>query len=142
MAEQTQKSLKRIPVVRSLKLTGDGTSGVLLGRKCRNCGTYFMGAPVFCLKCSSAELDPVELSKQGILRTYTVIYVPPPGWQGQVPYILGSVELPEGVDVLSEVVDLPREAIKIGMKMEMVLTVGGKDAEGNQIMVYKWRPAK
>ena len=141
MAESAERTVKRIPVVRSLKLSPDGTTGVFLGRRCKNCGEYFMGAPIFCLKCSASDLEPVELSRQGVLRTYTVIYVPPPGWLGSVPYILGSVELPEGVDILTEVIDLPKEKIKIGMKMEMVLRVGGKDAEGNEIMVYKWRPA-
>ena len=141
MAESAEKTVKRIPVVRSLKLSPDGATGVFLGRHCKNCGEYFMGAPIFCLKCSASDFEPVELSRQGVLRTYTVIYVPPPGWLGSVPYILGSVELPEGVDILTEVIDLPKEKIKIGMKMEMVLKVGGKDAEGNEIMVYKWRPA-
>jgi len=83
----------------------------------------------------------VELGKQGILRTYTVIWVPPPGWQGSVPYILGSVELPEGPEVVSEVVDCPQEAISIGMPMELTLRVGGTDKKGDEIIVYKWRPA-
>ncbi len=142
MNEPETKSGKRIPVIKSLKLSEDGTRGVFLGKRCRNCGEYLFGSPVFCLNCSSSELEPVEFGQQGILRTYTVIYVPPPGWQGTVPYILGSVELPEGIEMLSEVIDLPKEAIKIGMKMEMVLKVGGKDNENNEIIVYKWRPAK
>jgi len=140
MDEKSEKPTKRIPVIRSLKLLDDGAKGIFMGSRCAKCGEYFMGKPMFCLKCSSAELAPLELGTKGALRTYTIIYVPPPGWQGQVPYILGAVELPEGIDILTEVIDCPKENVKIGMKMEMVLRVGGKDAEGNEIMVHKWKP--
>jgi len=133
---------KRIPVVKNLKLLGDGTQGVLMGIVCKSCGEYSVGSPAFCPKCSSDELEEVELSKEGILRTYTVIYVPPPGWNGDVPYTLGQVTLPEGPDVLTEVIDCPREEIKIGMKMELVVRVAGKDDEGNEIVVHKWRPVR
>ena len=142
MSETEEKSSQRIPVMSSnLRLSGDGTEGVLLGAVCKSCGEYFFGSPDFCLNCTSSELGEVELSRQGILRTYTVIWVPPPGWQGAVPYILGSVELPEGPEVVSEVVDCPQEAISIGMPMELTLRVGGTDKKGNEIVVYKWRPA-
>jgi len=141
MVEAGEKTPKRIPVMsRVLKLTGDGSDGVLLGVKCQSCSEYVFGTPTFCPKCMSPDLKAVELSKRGILRTFTVIWAPPPGWQGPVPYILGAVELPEGPDILSEVVDCPRESVKIGMPMELTLRVGGKDKEDNEIMVYKWRP--
>jgi uncharacterized OB-fold protein len=140
MTEAVQKTGKRVPVVHSLKLIGDGTKGIFTGRKCRKCGEYFVGAPVFCLNCSASDLEPGELSTQGILSTYTIIWTPPAGWQGAVPYILGSVHLPEGVEILTEVIDCPRENIKIGMKMELVLKSGGLDANGNEIMVHKWKP--
>lgn len=141
MNKPEQEATKRIPVMsRSLRLFGDGTDGVLLGKKCNSCGEYFFGAPGYCANCSSSDLVEVELSKRGVLRTYTVIWVAPPGWQGSVPYILGSVQLPEGPEILSEVLYCPQESIKMGMSMELALTVGGKDAEDNEIVVYKWKP--
>ncbi|MDD5190541.1 MAG: Zn-ribbon domain-containing OB-fold protein [Dehalococcoidales bacterium] len=140
--EATPKANKPIPVMRFLKLSEDAKTGVFLGKKCRTCGEFYVGFPIFCLKCSSTDLAPVELSKEGTLRTYTVIYTPPAGWQGAVPYTLGDVDLAEGVSLLAEVIDLPKEDIKIGMKMRMVLRIGGKDTEGNDIMVYKWQPVK
>jgi uncharacterized OB-fold protein len=142
MAEQDKTKLppKRVPVVRNLKLSEDGMRGVFIGKRCRNCREYLMGNPVLCLNCSSQEFDAIEFGTEGVLRTYTVIYVPPPGWKGDVPYILGSVELPEGVEVTTEVIDCPKEAIKVGMKMKLVMKVGGQDAEGNELIVHKWQP--
>ncbi len=140
MSEAEQKSTQRVPVSKRLKLWDDGTQGVLLGTVCKSCGVHFFGSPRFCLKCTSGDLQPVELSKEGILYTFTIVRVPPPGWQGSVPYILGAVKLPEGPSITSEVVDCPEEALKVGMPMELTLRVGGKDKEENEVVVYKWRP--
>ena len=135
---------KRIPVVPSrLKLLNEeGTEGVLLGARCRRCGEHFFGSVVFCQRCTSGDLEPVELSNRGSLYSYTIVRRPPDGWKGNVPYVLGQVELPEGPHVLSEVVDCPFEGLKVGMALELALVVGGEDAEGNEIVVYKWRQAK
>ncbi len=142
MSEAKKKSPQRIPVSsKKLRLSGDGLDGVLLGMKCNNCGEYFLSAPNFCANCTSDDLEEVELSKHGTLRSYTVVHTPPPGWQGNVPYILGSVELPEGPSIRSEVVDCPQQSLKVGMPVDMVLRVAGKDKEENEVVVYSWKPA-
>ena len=132
---------KRISVAPTrLKLINqEGTEGVLLGTRCRQCGEHFFGEVVFCQNCSSNQLEPVELSKQGTLYSYTVVRAPTPGWSGSVPYALGQVELPEGPHVISEVVDCAFEKLKVGAKLELALVVGDEDAEGHQLVVYKWR---
>ncbi len=141
MSTAEQKKPQRIPVSKDrLELLGDGTEGVLLGTKCKSCGAHFFGSRRFCVNCTSDEVEPVELSKQGTLSSYTVVWAAPGGWTGDVPYILGQVRLPEGVGILSEVVELPREDIKIGMPLELTLRVGGEDPDGNEVVVYKWRP--
>jgi len=140
MSQVEPETRQRVPVASSrLKLIGDGTEGVLLGRKCKDCGEYYFGAPRFCLKCTSAQLEPVELSRTGTLDTYTIVHQAPPGWLGPVPYILGVVSLPEGPRVTAEIVDCPQEAVKVGIPLELTLRVGGKSKDGNEIVVYKWR---
>ena len=103
------------------------------------CGEHFFGHVSFCQKCTSSDLEPVKLSKQGTLYSYTVVRVPPAGWQGTVPYALAQVELPEGPHVLSEVVECPFDQLKVGMKLELTLVVGGEDSQGNDVVVFKWR---
>ncbi len=141
-----------------LKLTtSDGTEGVLLGFRCRECRVHVFGPATFCQSCTSGRLEPVELSKRGVLYSYTIVRVPPAGWPGPVPYVLGQVELPEGIQVLAEVVDCPEEDLKIGMAVELALrpvkteppltppyqggergavVQGGDDG----VVVYKWKP--
>jgi uncharacterized OB-fold protein len=59
-----------------------------------------------------------------------------------VPYILGQVELPDGPQVLAELVDCKEEDLEIDMPVELTLrTVEGEEAESG-IVVYKWRPAR
>ena len=126
-----------------LKLTNkSGTKGVLLGLRCRDCGVTVFGAGAFCQDCSSDNLVSVEFGAHGILYSYTVVRVPPAGWPGPVPYILGQVQLPEGPQVLAEVVDCEETDLKIGMDVELALSTVQNGGSGPEKVVYKWRPAQ
>ena len=114
---------------------------MLLGSHCRSCGVYIFGPAVFCQACSSGDLEPVDLHSRGTLYSFTVVRVPPSGWPGPVPYILGQVELPEGPQVLAEVVDCEEEQLKIGMDVELTLQVVNPELGDTAKSVYKWRPA-
>ena len=124
-----------------LKLTDEaGSQGVLLGFRCRDCGIHVFGPATFCQGCTSPNLEGVELSRRGILYSFTIVRVPPAGWPGQIPYVLGQVDLPEGPQVLAEVIDCPYDQLKIGMDVELSLQpVKGED--NAEKVVYKWRPA-
>ena len=125
-----------------LRLTNEaGTEGVLLGFRCRDCGIHVFGPATFCQGCTSDQLESVALSLHGTLYSYTIVRVPPAGWPGPVPYILGQVELPEGPQVLAELVDCEKEDLSIGMAVALTLRpVPGEDS-GAERVVYKWRPA-
>ncbi len=141
MSTTEEKAPRRISVAeRQLRINHDGTEGVLLGRKCRECGEVFFAQPQYCLKCTSGNLEPIDLSGEGVVTTYTIVRQAPPGWQGEVPYLLATVRVPEGPGISSEVVDCPEEDLKVGMPVELTLRVGGTDKEANEIVVYKWRP--
>ena len=124
-----------------LKLTNDeGTQGVLVGTRCRDCQVYVFGPAVFCQACTSSGLETVELSKQGTLYSYTIVRVPPSGWPGPVPYLLGQVELPEGPQVLAEIIGCQEADLKIGMEVELALQPVMAESEESAKAVYKWRP--
>jgi uncharacterized OB-fold protein len=125
-----------------LKLTDDtGTKGVLLGFRCRDCGVHMFGSAIFCQACASSNLEPVEFQRGGTLYSYTIVRVPPSGWPGPVPYILGEIQLPEGPHVLAEIIECEEPELKIGMPMELALrAIAGAD-DGGEKIVYKWSPA-
>ena len=124
-----------------LRLTSDdGSEGILLGTRCGDCGIHVFGPATFCQACTSANLEPVELSSCGTLYSYTVVRVPPAGWPGPVPYVLGQVELREGPHVLAEVIDCRESDVRIGMEVELALRKVSPDGSEVDKVVYKWRP--
>lgn len=124
-----------------LKLNCDeGVTGVLIGFQCLECRVKVFGQATFCQSCASSNLEPIEFSTSGELFSYTIIRVPPAGWPGPVPYILGEIALPEGPHVLAEVVGIHESDLSIGMHMELTIqavTVTGSDQEK---AAYKWKP--
>ena len=128
---------------RCLRLTDDsGERGALLGMRCRRCGVCVFGPATFCQSCTSPDLEAIELGSEGTLYSYTIVRVPPPGWPGAVPYVLGEVELPEGPHVLAEVVDCAHDDLKVGMPVALALrTVAMDGVADSERVVYKWRPA-
>jgi len=139
--QEQSRTPRRVSVTeRRLRISEDGTEGVLLGRKCLACGEHFFGQPQFCLKCTSGNLEAVELTGEGVVTTYTIVRQAPPGWQGDVPYLLATVRVPEGPQIASEVLNCPEEDLKVGLPVELTVRVGGQDKEGNDVVVYKWRP--
>ena len=141
MPETSRKSPRSIDPGR-LRLDGDQASaGTLLGIRCLDCGITVFGQAVFCQACSSSRLEPVDLCSTGTLYSYTIVRVPPEGWPGPVPYVLGEVELPEGPHILAEVIDVAPEALEIGMEVRLALQEVESGESGPAFMVYKWAPA-
>ena len=125
-----------------LKITNDDSSeGTLVGFRCNECSTTVFGPAVFCQSCTSTDLEAVDLGAKGTLFSYTIVRIPPAGWPGEVPYVLGQVELPQGPQVLAEVVDCEHDDLKIGIAVELTLqAVPAENGEADKA-VYKWRPA-
>ena len=125
-----------------LKITNDAaTEGTLIGFRCNECETTVFGPAVFCQQCTSTDLEAVELGVKGTLFSYTIVRIPPAGWPGDVPYVLGQVELPQGPQVLAEVIGCEHDARKIGMTVKMTLQAVPAENGGPDKAVYKWRPA-
>ncbi|MCS7143795.1 MAG: Zn-ribbon domain-containing OB-fold protein [Archaeoglobaceae archaeon] len=70
--------------------------GKLLGLKCRDCGTITCPPKNTCNKCSSRNLEKIVLSGKGAIRSYTVTYIAPMGYEKEAPYTVALVELEEG----------------------------------------------
>jgi len=119
----------------------DGASGTLLGMRCLKCGVCVFGDAIFCQACSSDELEAVDLSSSGVLFSYTIVRVPPDGWPGPVPYVLGEVELPEGPHVLAEVIGMEHADLQIGKEVRLALEPVQSGETGPTLMVYKWAPS-
>ena len=117
-----------------------GSTGTLLGMRCFDCGIYAFGQVVFCQACSSDRLEQVDLSRRGTLYSYTIVRVPPDGWPGDVPYVLGEVELNEGPHILAEVVGVTHDELRVGLDVQLAIRPVPAGNSGRTLMVYKWAP--
>jgi hypothetical protein len=96
--------------------------GKLLGLKCNNCGAYAATPKKVCLECHSEDMEVVEMSGKGQVRTFTVVRVAPEGFENEVPYIIAEVELEEGAWVMGNVVGVDPDKVDmsiIGRKVKV-----------------------
>ncbi len=93
----------------------------IMGTKCSECGRVYVPARSVCLQCCEDMGEWVEVSRRGVLETYTIVYSQSPDFASGVPFALGVIKL-DGADTglvhrLAEV-DFPQ--IRIGMQLEAV----------------------
>jgi hypothetical protein len=61
-----------------------------------------------------------------------------------VPYVVGVVDLPEGVSVRCNLVEVDPDPAKLqfGMKVEMTTGVSQQDKEGADVVAFYFRPVR
>lgn len=110
----------------------------LIGSRCPSCGAHFFPARDVCSGCLTEDLERVPLRGQGTLYTYTVVRQSTPGFI--VPYLLGYVDLPEGVRVLGVLHGLTENQARIGMDLTLFTRPAGTDEEGREVIGYGFQP--
>ena len=94
----------------------------LLGLKCRACGAITVPPKMVCYKCSSPDLEVVQLNGAGKIRTFTTVFVASEGREDEIPYVIVMVETDEGPWIMGNLEGIdPKEASMelIGKKVNM-----------------------
>lgn len=60
--------------------------GKVLTHKCIVCGHLHLSTVYFCQRCGAKDFEPVVLEGRGSIATYTIITVPPAGFEKYTPY--------------------------------------------------------
>jgi uncharacterized OB-fold protein len=99
--------------------------GQLTAVRCGGCGELAVPPKEFCPSCSERRWEPVPLSGEGTIASYTIIRVAPRGHAAEVPYAIAAVQMKEGVSMLGRVVDVPLERVAVGLAVRFRPIVSG-----------------
>lgn len=72
--------------------------GKVLAHKCTKCGHLHLSTVYFCEKCGSKGFENEVLDGVGSVATYTIITVPPAGFEKYTPYAFVVLQL-DGSDL-------------------------------------------
>lgn len=90
----------------------------LLIQRCTGCGTLRFPWLPGCNTCGGPEWDTVEASGAGTVYSYVVMHHPSfPAFDP--PYAVGLIELAEGVRMVSNVVGVPHDRVRVGMPVRL-----------------------
>jgi uncharacterized OB-fold protein len=131
----------RRPIVPFLRLPDEGEP-YLAGQRCTRCGAVFLGKRRACARCTEAgPFEEIRLSRRGTLWVWSIVHQSAPGVP--VPYVVGVVDLPEGVSVRCNLVGVEPDpvALRFGMPVEMTTGVSQQDREGRDVVAFWFRPA-
>ena len=67
--------------------------GKILAHKCTNCGNLSLATVYFCEKCGKRGFEYLALDGQGKVETYTIMTVPPTGFEKYAPYAWAVISL-------------------------------------------------
>jgi uncharacterized OB-fold protein len=125
----------------------EGDRSILLGSRRRGSGVVKFPAERPELFDGTNDIEPIELSTEGTLYTFTTQeFLPPLPYKGNRapeefrPYVVGYIELPEGVLVEALIVDADADTLSIGEKMVSTTTLFER-ADGQTFLTYAFRPS-
>jgi uncharacterized OB-fold protein len=105
--------------------------GQLTGIRCGGCGEVAIPPKQFCAACGTRAWEPIALSGEGTLASYTVIRVAAATHAADAPYAVGVVSLKEGASIFARIVDVPFEKLEIGLPLRFrPIVVHGQTSVG------------
>jgi uncharacterized OB-fold protein len=99
----------------------------LLIQRCTGCGTLRHPWLPGCNTCGGLDWDTVDASGEGTVYSYVVMHHPPfPAFtrsdhagDAAGPYAVGLIELAEGVRIVSNVVGVPYDKVRVGLPVRL-----------------------
>ena len=90
-------------------------------QKCNDCDVSIFYARVICPNCMSENLSWHQSAGKGTIYSYTTVFrTGAPGFTSEVPYVVGLVDLAEGIRVMANIIgwDDP-EALQIDQAVQI-----------------------
>jgi uncharacterized OB-fold protein len=111
----------------------------LFAMKCDSCGEL---SPWWernhCYHCGGDSMEEFELKGTGELTNYTVVYYPPREFLGQEPYVVGHIQMDEGVNMPAPVMGVDPDAVEVGTRVAATLSRMKLGHEGDIYYSHKF----
>jgi uncharacterized OB-fold protein len=117
-----QAASKPVPIPDTVSATFfDGArDGKLMLQLCARCGGWSFPVRERCPHCFAGGLGWRDAGGRGTLYTFAIMHqLMNPGFAASVPYNVSQIDLEEGVRMVSDVVGVTNEALRIGMRLEV-----------------------
>ena len=103
-------------------------SGKILARKCTKCSALHLATVYFCKQCGSKEFEDSIIEGSGKVATYTIMTVPPEGFEDLAPYAWVVMEIDDSDIRVSGF--LPKIATPADLPIGTPLKITGFDERG------------
>jgi uncharacterized OB-fold protein len=113
--------------------------GRLVLQKCARCATFNFHPKPWCIECGSRELAWTEARPSGAVYSFTIsrsVAMNLAGWQGELPVLMGLIDLDDGARLYAQVTHCAPEALHIGMRVQAYF-----EAISDEAAIPKFRPA-
>ena len=89
-------------------------------QRCAACRAWRHHPRPMCPACGSFDYEWALSSGRGVVHTFTIVHRPTlPAFEAQLPYNVVVVRLEEGPLMVSNLLDCPADAIRIGLPVEV-----------------------
>lgn len=125
----SESPVRPAPVVTddSAVFWGAAATGRLVAQRCAACGALRHPPRPMCPHCHSLDVEVIDLAGTGTLYSYAILHHPQnPAFE--YPVLAALVDLDEGVRVVSNLTDVDKDAIRIGMRVEVHFVPTANDA--------------
>ncbi len=138
MAEATGET---VAVHDRLFVVDDDGQGRLVGGYSPSSGKFHFPQLPTCPYTGAADVERAVLATTGTLWGWTAVTAPPPGYQGEIPFGFGVVELPtEGLRVISRLTEGDPTKLHYGQAMHLEIVPLHTDEEGRTVLTYAFAP--
>ena len=135
MSDDYEKAIP-VPGPESVPFWEGAKNHRLMGQKCLQCHHYWFPPSSVCTSCGNRDIEWVALSGMGTIFSFVVFHrLYHRGWEGEIPYVVGVIELEEGARMLSNVIGIPVEDVKCDMPVRVVF-----DNATDELTLPKFKP--
>jgi len=111
------------------------------GSVCKSCGEKYFPPRKICIKCGSKELELYDLPEKGKVISWTVVRYPSEEFKEYAPYILGLIELDDGVRIVAQIADIKLDEMRTGLRVRRIVRRAFEESDSGIIRyVYKFVP--